>query len=106
MHSYCTVFVTFPDSGPAREAAAKLVEEKLCACASVSEGHNSFFFWKGQADSASETLMIIKTRIDRLEALDRRMRELHPYEVYEFIAMPIIYGNANYLAWIDENTRQ
>ncbi|HNS10168.1 MAG TPA: divalent-cation tolerance protein CutA [Candidatus Ozemobacteraceae bacterium] len=105
MHSYCTVFVTFPGIEPAREAATKLVEEKLCACASVSEGHNSFFSWKGKADSALEALMIIKTRVDRLEALDRRMRELHPYEVYEFIAMPIIYGNASYLAWIDENTR-
>jgi len=96
------VFVTVPDQEQGRRIADLLVSEKLCACASLSEGYTSVFIWKACLETTSETLMIIKTHSSKLENLEARIRELHPYEVFEFLAVPVLYGNAAYLNWVKE----
>jgi len=96
------VFVTVPDQEQGRRIADLLVSEKLCACASLNPGCTSVFIWKECLEAASETLMIIKTHSSKLENLEARIRELHPYEVFEFLAVPVLYGNAAYLNWVKE----
>lgn len=102
MTEYCMVFVTLPDMETSRRIADILVSERLCACASLCQGYTSIFIWKNTQEIASETLMIIKTTVAMLQNLESRIKELHPYEVFEFLALPVMYGNQAYLDWVKE----
>jgi periplasmic divalent cation tolerance protein len=62
---------------------------------------DSRFWWQGQIDRASESLLVVKTKRARLEALGREVRAIHSYEVPEIIALPIVWGSPSYLEWID-----
>ena len=99
------VFCTFPTPDKAAEVARILVEERLCACVNLTPPVRSISTWKGKLEDDTETLAIIKTSAERFEALAKRISELHPSEVPEVIALPIIDGHAPYLAWLFENTR-
>ena len=79
------------------------MEERLAACAQVSGPLTSTYRWEGQVERASEWYCHLKTTLDRLPALESRLRELHPYEVPEIIAVPIVQGNADYLEWIRDS---
>lgn len=102
-HEHCVVYVTCPSRRSAERISAALVEERLAACANIIDEVTSVFHWEGRIDTDPESLLVIKTRVDRFAALERRVRELHDYDVPEVIAMPIIAGSASYLEWIDEN---
>jgi periplasmic divalent cation tolerance protein len=92
------------------EAAQKLVEtlvtERLLACGNVVGPIQSTYVWKGALSRDAEFLIVMKTRRELLEPLLARMRQLHPYEVPEFLALPVEAGFAGYLAWLRENTRK
>ncbi|PKL48923.1 MAG: divalent-cation tolerance protein CutA [Candidatus Riflebacteria bacterium HGW-Riflebacteria-2] len=96
--------VTLPDLDTARKIAKDIVETGLCACANLLPGTESIYRWQGKIEHGSEVLMVIKTRQSRLKELDAKIRQLHPYAVYEFIALPVDYGNENYLQWLYEST--
>ena len=98
------VFITAsgPDEG-ARLAEA-LVAEKLAACVNRIDNVKSVYWWKGNIERASETLLVVKTRADLVERLIARVKELHSYSVPEVIALPIEAGNPDYLRWIYEVT--
>lgn len=75
-----TVLITCPPDR-AEEIARILVEEKLAACVNVLPKVTSFYRWEGKTNKDEEALLIAKTRLDILEIVKRRLRELHPYEV-------------------------
>jgi periplasmic divalent cation tolerance protein len=64
----------------------------------------SIYRWKGEMEEAQETLLIIKTREERLSDLMRRLKELHPYEVPEMVVLPIDQAYQPYVDWVVENT--
>jgi len=99
------VLCTFPNPEKAAEVARVLVEERLAACVNLTPPVRSIYAWKGAIEDDQETLAIIKTADARFEALSKRIVELHPYEVPEVIALPIVEGHAPYLAWLLDNTR-
>ncbi|MEB3806348.1 MAG: divalent-cation tolerance protein CutA [Desulfurococcales archaeon] len=103
-YGYAVVLVTTP-AGQGGEIARSIVERRLAACVNVVSGVKSLYLWKGALESDGEDLLIIKTRIDKLEKLIDEVKEMHPYEVPEIIALPIIAGNNDYLKWIDEEVR-
>jgi len=96
----CQVTTTWPDQTGADRAADSLVAERLAACAQVQGPLFSTFSWKGSIERGQEWYCHFKTTLDRLPALQQRVRELHPYEVPEIIALPILDGNPAYLEWI------
>jgi len=98
----CQVTTTLPDQAAAERVAAVLVNERLAACAQVLGPVASTYHWKGSTEHATECYCHLKTTIARLPALETRIRELHPYEVPEVIAVPIVGGNPEYLRWIEE----
>ena len=105
MHAAVVVFSTFPNIEKARTVGHYLVEENLAACVSVHEsGVCSIYRWKGKIAEEHEALAIIKTTSDRVEALTTRIVALHPYELPEVIAVPIVDGHAPYLAWLAAET--
>ncbi|HVW78230.1 MAG TPA: divalent-cation tolerance protein CutA [Alloacidobacterium sp.] len=87
----------------ARRVAAALVEERLAACVNIVSGVHSVYRWKGTVEEAGEVLLIMKTRVEKLEALEAAVRRLHSYEVPEFLILPVNGGSAAYLQWIDES---
>jgi len=83
--------------------ADSLIDEKLVACVNVIKDLTSVYFWEGKKEGR-EVLLMMKTRQSLLPALEKAVIAQHPYEFPEFIALPIIYGNAHYLKWVDEVT--
>lgn len=93
---------TAPTPESAEKLARALVEKKLVACASVVPGAKSVYWWKGRVEEAGEAVVLMKTRVELLSELERELKSIHPYEVPELIAVPIVWGSSQYLAWVDE----
>ena len=106
LSEYLMVLNTCPDSETAERIAADLVAAKLAACVQVLPGLRSYFHWAGKVDCSDEYLLLIKTAAASYPALERRIRELHPYELPEIIGVPVSMGLPDYLSWIDECTRK
>jgi len=100
------VFCTCPDDVVAAKIATALVSEKLAACANRFPRMVSTFRWKGEVQTDTEALLMIKT-VDRLlEPLSKRIHDLHPYELPEVIKVAIEGGSERYLEWIGQNVSQ
>lgn len=100
---YSIIFITASNKKEAKKIAQALVGRRLCACVNIIDEIESLFWWKGKIDSAKETLLIIKSRKDKLSKIMALVRSLHSYSVPEIIALPIIGGYGPYLRWIDES---
>ncbi|NPB00859.1 MAG: divalent-cation tolerance protein CutA [Crenarchaeota archaeon] len=100
--TYVVVLVTVPDVETGLKIARELVSSRLVACVNIVKDVKSIFLWEGKVDEASEALLIMKTRLDKMDDVVRKVKELHPYQVPEIIAVPIVYGLESYLKWIDE----
>jgi len=84
----------------ANKLGRTLVEERLVACATLLPVVQSIYYWKDQLQSAPETMILLKTSTDKLEALEARLRELHSYRVPEFLVLPVEHGSTAYLEWM------
>ena len=96
----CVVLITAPDGDTAAGLGRILVEERLAACVNVLPGVRSLYRWKGSVQEDAELLLLVKTRVDRMPALAARVRELHPYDVPEVLALPAVGGSEEYLDWV------
>jgi len=90
----------------AERIARTLVERRLAACVNVVPGLVSLYRWEGQVQRDEEQLLVIKTRSDRLEALRAALVSLHPYELPEMVALPVVGGHAPYLEWLDDGVAE
>jgi periplasmic divalent cation tolerance protein len=104
MGHYIVCLVTIGDMEKAIQIARLLVEKKLAACANIIPEIRSIYFWKGQVCDDTERLMIIKTRDELYEDLEKTVKELHPYEVPEIVCLRLDRGLPDYLRWIDDCT--
>jgi periplasmic divalent cation tolerance protein len=102
MENAMVVLCTFPDIEQARQIGAALVERQVAACVNLIPGVESIYRWEGKIERAGEVLALIKTA--RYADLEAAIRELHPYEVPEIIALPIAAGLPAYLHWLVENS--
>ena len=100
---HIVVFVTARDKKEAAGIARGLLEARLVACANIMEGVSSLFWWEGKIDSGSEVLLILKSRKPLLKKIVGKVKSLHSYQTPEIIAMPIVGGSKDYLAWIDSS---
>ncbi len=96
------ILTTAADHEEARVLGRALVEEQLAACATLIPAVESIYRWKGNIESSSETMLLLKTGVDQLAALETRLRQLHSYEVPEFLVLPIETGSRAYLDWMLE----
>jgi periplasmic divalent cation tolerance protein len=99
------ILITTSNMDEAEKIGRTLVEEGLAACANIVEGVRSIYRWKGEVCDGRECLMVVKTTAANFDAVERRVRELHSYEVPEVIAIPIVKGSRPYLDWVEENSR-
>ena len=96
------VLATFPDADTARRIVHALVEENLAACGNLIPGVESIYRWEGQVETSAEVLAVLKTGTARYAQLEARLKELHPYEVPECLALRVAEGSPAYLRWLHE----
>ena len=99
-HPAILVLCSCPDEAVALDIARVLVKEGLAACVNRMPAVTSIYRWQGQLCEESEQLLMIKTTPARYEALEMRLKALHPYEIPEIIAIPVVTGSSQYLAWL------
>lgn len=99
--NYQLILTTCPDADLAAVLARTLVSERLAACVNILPPVTSIYRWRGNVETASEHLLVIKTRVADYADVERRIRELHSYELPEVIAVPIVDGLPPYLAWLN-----
>ena len=101
---YIIVLITTPSKKVGEKIANALLEKKLAACVNMMAPIFSLYTWEEEINCDDEVLLIVKSRADLFES--DLIPVVHPYDVPEIIALPILMGSANYLAWIDDVTRQ
>jgi periplasmic divalent cation tolerance protein len=102
MGEYIVVLITAPSKEIGTTIAKTLLEQKLAACVNVVSPINSLYTWKGETCSDEEVLLVVKTKAAIFEdKFVPAVQAVHPYDVPEIIALPIIMGSKSYLDWID-----
>ncbi len=100
MNDILMIFCTFPDLGKARETGTALVESQLAACVNLIPAVESIYRWQGKVETAAEVLAIFKTTPEAWPRLESRLRELHPYDVPEIVALKPEHIAENYAQWV------
>ena len=89
----------------AAQVARALVDQRLAACVNIIPGARSIYRWKGQIEDTSEWLLVIKSRRDLMDGLRLAIGKIHAYEVPELLALPVVDGADNYIAWLDRELK-
>jgi periplasmic divalent cation tolerance protein len=105
MAEYVQITTTTGKRQDAEQIASELVSRKFAACVQVSGPVVSTFRWQGKVETAEEWTCTIKTTAAQLANIQKLFSQIHPYEVPELIATPIVDGNAAYLKWVDDETK-
>lgn len=100
---HIVILVTASSKKEAEKIASGLIKHKLAACVNIIDKVNSVFFWEAKVQKAKESLLIIKSKKEKMPKIIRLVKSLHSYKVPEIIALPIIAGDKPYLRWIDES---
>lgn len=103
---FSVVLATARDQEEAGMIASSLVRDGLAGCVNILPSIRSIYTWEGKVCDESESLLIIKTRRERVEQVAARVKQLHSYTVPEVIALPIVEGSAGYLGWLAEVTQK
>lgn len=98
------VLVTAP-AKDAEKLAMKLLEERLVACVNLVPKVKSLYWWQGKIESASETMMILKSPKKNIGRLIKKIESLHPYDVPEVLALPVESGHKPYLDWAEKEAK-
>ncbi|BAL22790.1 divalent-cation tolerance protein CutA [Azoarcus sp. KH32C] len=98
------VLTNLPDAATADALAARLVEARLVACVNILAPCRSVYRWQGAVERAEEIPLLMKTTAERYPALEAAIREQHPYELPEIVAVPVMRGLPAYLDWVAAET--
>lgn len=104
MDEAIVVLTNLPDRAAALKLAQELIARRLAACVNVLAECTSVYRWKGIVENASEVPVLIKTRAALYPELEAAIGELHPYELPEIIAVPVVRGLTEYVEWVSEET--
>jgi len=106
MKTCIQVFTTTEKKEDARKIAREVVRKRLAACVQIIGPVSSTYWWKEGIEEAEEWLCVVKSREELYEKLEKAIRAVHPYEVPEILAMPVVKGSPDYLRWLDKETSQ
>jgi periplasmic divalent cation tolerance protein len=105
MTAYIQVITTTETKSDAQAIARAVVQKRLAGCIQIIGSITSMYWWQGEIETAEEWLCVIKSRRDLYERLEEAIREVHPYDVPEILAVPVIAGSKDYLRWLDSELR-
>lgn len=103
---FIQVFVTTGNKEDAQSLAATIVARRLAACAQVVGPISSTYWWEDDIETAEEYLCLVKSTQAAYDALEAAIKDAHPYETPEILAIPVVAGNADYLSWIQAELRE
>ncbi|QTF10094.1 divalent cation tolerance protein CutA [Brenneria izadpanahii] len=99
------ILCTAPDESCAQRLAASLLEAKLAACVTLLPGARSFYHWEGKLEQQSEIQMLIKSDASHQQTLLTHLKQHHPYQTPELLALPVLNGDNDYLTWLNASLR-
>jgi len=102
MNEYVVALTTCP-TNKSEDLARSLVEERVCACVNIVSSVTSIYHWKDEIITDEESLLIMKTTMNSKQDLWSAVKKKHPYEVPEFVIIPIKWGSQDYLNWISDS---
>ena len=105
MTKYLLVITTVPDTEVGQIIAEKIIEGRLAACVTLSAPVQSLYWWQGKITQDQEHTLFIKTKKEAYRKLEEKIRQIHPYDIPEIIALPVCAGSKDYLSWIDGETQ-
>lgn len=91
-----------PDAAGADAIARTLVDERLAACVQVLPGLRATYHWHGHVEHADEVLLQAKTTQAASARVMARLAALHPYDVPEILALPVLQAHGPYAQWVAE----
>jgi len=98
--TYVVLFITTEADEEAQLISRVLLEQRKAACINIVPGVSSLFWWRGNIDSAQESLLVVKTRASLLDEIIQLVKKIHSNDIPEIIALPIVGGNQDYLEWV------
>lgn len=105
MKKFIVVTTTFSEQKDAHNFADIILKERLASCIQIT-AIESIYWWKNSLEKANEFLCIIKTKKSLYKKLEKRIKEIHSYEVPEIVAIDIKNGSKDYLNWIEKETKK
>jgi len=105
MHEYIQIMTTVDQQEEAEKIAHELLHKRLAACVQIIGPIKSYFWWQDKIEKAAEYLCLIKSRRDLYPTAEEAIKQMHPYEVPEIIAVPIAAGAGGYLQWLATELR-
>ena len=103
-NSSIIILVTCPDVKTAKRVASSIIRKRLAACVNIITGVRSVYRWKGKVEETTEKLLFIKSSRRLLNKITQDVKQNHPYQIPEIIALPIIGGSREYLQWLAKET--
>jgi periplasmic divalent cation tolerance protein len=104
MTDFIQVMTAIGSKEDAQKVANAIVEQRLAACVQIIGPITSTYWWQGAIETAEEWVCLIKTRQDLYERVEQAIRENHPYDEPEILALPVLAGSKSYLQWIVSET--
>jgi periplasmic divalent cation tolerance protein len=101
---FLQVMTTTDKKEAAGAIAQVLVEKRLAGCVQVLGPITSTYRWEGEIETAEEWLCLAKTRAELYDQVEAAIRDVHPYDVPEILAVPVSQGNPAYLQWLEDET--
>lgn len=102
LHDYLLTLTTCASEDEAAKIAEALVTAKAAACCNIVQDVRSLYIWQGKFEDDREVLLLTKTTTAAFPRLREMILTLHSYDVPEIVAIPIVYGSADYLQWVSE----
>ena len=99
------IMTTVPNQEEGHKIAHQLVKDRLAACVTISAASKSYYWWQGKISEEKEYILYIKTQESFFPGVEKRLLKIHPYDVPEIVALPILKGYKKYLNWITDETQ-
>lgn len=100
---YAMIYITTSGEEESKQIAKTLLEERTVACANIIPSMKSFYWWEGEIEEDTESILILKTRSDKLDTLIKRVKDLHSYELPCILEISIQNGSKDYLKWLEDS---
>ncbi|MDT3252431.1 divalent cation tolerance protein CutA [Serratia sp. root2] len=99
------ILCTAPDEATAQDLAARVLGEKLAACATLLPGVTSLYYWEGKLEQEYEVQILFKSDRRHQDALLDTLKQHHPYQTPELLVLPVMAGDKDYLLWINASLK-
>lgn len=100
---YSLIYITTSGEEESKKIAKILLEERIAACANIIPSMKSFYWWEGEIEEDKESILLLKTRSDKLDTLIRRVKDIHSYDIPCILEISIQNGSDDYLKWLEES---